>query len=198
MKCWHRLGLGVISCMLVAGCATTPGVKIINSEYTIIAPKWKFAIQFPAEGFAIGVEDTRRPFYFFINKATGLNVSFNFERAKSCNSSESCRDYWANKLKEMFPNKKDWRFSRLGDIFISEHMDGPVSESDREQLRKLGREKDLADNPVGLDLRQRHWNAHIVKKGIWVDVHLSKTNYQEEDQKLFITFLRSMIIRSKD
>lgn len=79
-----------------------------------------------------------------------------------------------------------------------ENMDGPVSESDQKQFEKMTGVKDSTDFPIGLDLKQQHWNAHIVRKGIWLDVHLSKANYQEADRELFINFLRSIVIRSRD
>jgi hypothetical protein len=179
----------------LASCATTPGVKVIDSKYTIIAPHWGFAVQFPSEGFSKMAEDTRRAHYFFQNKKTGLNVSFIFEHPANCTSSESCRDFFANKLKNGFPNKKNWQMSRLGDIYISEHMDGPIGESDRKLIEQMMGTKRLEDFPIGLDLKQQHWNAHVVEKGIWLDVHLSKGNYDERDRELFVNFLTSLVIR---
>ena len=194
MKGWRRLGLWVGICILLTSCATTPAPKIIDSKYTVIAPQWKFVIQFPQEGFTINEEFTRRPNYGFTNRQTGLNVTFNFERAMNCNDSESCRDYFANKLQAIFPEKKNWRRFQLFGMYVSENMDGPVTESFQAILRKMGREKELANFPIGLDMKTQHWNAHVVEKGIWLDVHLSKSNYQEVDRELFTNFLRSMVI----
>jgi hypothetical protein len=194
----HHFSLWVSICVLLLTSHATAEVKIIDSNYTVIAPEWRFALQFPAEEFTVEVEDTRRPYYYFMNKKIGVNVSFNFERAVNCTSSESCRDYFANKLRSIFPEKKNWGMFQLGGIYISENTDAPVSESERKQFEKMTGVKDLANFPIGLDLKQQHWNAHIVKKGIWVDVHLSKVNYQEADRELFTNFVRSIVIRSRD
>ncbi len=125
------------------------------------------------DGFKVKEADSSRPWYFLINEKTGVNVSFNFERAKDCNSSQSCRDYFGTKRLGLGhdPNKKNWRMSQVGDVFVSEYMAGPVS---------------------GIDLRQQHMNAHYVKQGVWIDVHLSKVRYQEIDRQLFVDFVQSI------
>jgi len=97
-------------------------------------------------------------------------------------------------LQAIFPEKKNWRMFQLFGMYVSENMDGPVTESFQAILRKMGREKELANFPIGLDMKTQHWNAHVVEKGIWLDVHLSKSNYQEVDRELFTNFLRSMVI----
>jgi hypothetical protein len=47
-----------------------------------------------------------------------------------------------------------------------------------------------------LNLRQQHMNAHFVKEGVWIDVHLSKVGYREADRELFLNFVRSIRIAS--
>lgn len=48
--------------------------------------------------------------------------------------------------------------------------------------------------PVFRDERvpRRHVNAHLVRDGIWIDVHLSKARFKEKDQKLFDAVLDSV------
>jgi hypothetical protein len=176
-----RCATGLVLCAFVAGCATPGGTPVSSIErtgavYSIAVPATALALQFPAEGFRIEQADDRRPYYFLSNGNTRLNVSFNFERATRCRSSEACRNYFAEKLKAGFPNKKNWRSSQVGEAYASENLDGPVS---------------------GVNLRQQHMNAHFVKQGVWIDVHLSKVGYQEADRELFLSFVRSIRFRPK-
>jgi hypothetical protein len=78
-------------------------------------------------------------------------------------------------MKGAYPSKTNWRSSKVGDVYASENLDAPVN---------------------GLDLGQQHMNAHIVRDGVWIDVHLSKVRYQEGDRELFLNFVRSIRVRS--
>jgi hypothetical protein len=165
---------------LLAACAA-PVSKPVSSiqnkgtVYSIAVPTTALALEFPADGFKIAQADDYRPYYFLTNDKTRLNVSFNFEPAAKCGTSEACRDYFAGRTKGAYPNKTNWRSSKVGDVYASENLDGPVN---------------------GLDLRQQHMNAHIVRDGVWIDVHLSKVRYQEADRELFLNFVRSIRVRS--
>jgi hypothetical protein len=165
---------------LLAACAapvSKPVSSIQNrgSVYSIAVPSTALALEFPADGFKIAQADDYRPYYFLTNEKTRLNVSFNFEPAAKCTTSEACRDYFAGKTKGAYPNKTNWRSSKVGDVYASENLDGPVN---------------------GLDLRQQHMNAHIVRDGVWIDVHLSKVRFQEADRELFLSFVRSIRLRA--
>ncbi|HEY6093658.1 MAG TPA: hypothetical protein VIU93_01775 [Gallionellaceae bacterium] len=173
----HYGWLIVILCALVTACATdVSSIETQGGVYRIAVPTTAWAMEFPSEGFKLEQADNSRPYYFLTNGRTGLSVSFNFEHATKCNDSESCRDYFSEKLKAGFPGKKNWRSSRIGDVYVSENMDGPVS---------------------GFNLKQQHMNAHFVKEGVWVDMHISKVNYREADRELFLDFVRSVRFRQK-
>jgi hypothetical protein len=168
-------------CALMAGCAAPVSTPVSSIEqrgpvYSIAVPSTALALEFPAEGFKIQQADDYRPYYFLSNEKTRLNVSFSFEPARKCNSSEACRDYFAERMKGAYPNKKNWHSSKLGEVYASENLDGPQS---------------------GLDLKQQHMNAHIVRDGVWIDVHLSKVRFQEGDRELFVNFVRSIRIRPR-
>lgn len=167
----------VILSVILAACATAiSSIEKQGSVYRIAVPTTGLLLEFPSEGFKLEVADNSRPYYYVTNNQTGLNVSFSFEPAKKCTSSESCRDYFSNKLKMGYPNKKNWRSSQIGEVSVSENMDGQVS---------------------GFNLKQQHLNAHFVKEGVWIDVHLSKVDYREADRELFVNFVRSIRFRPK-
>ena len=37
-------------------------------------------------------------------------------------------------------------------------------------------------------------NAHYVRDGVWVDLHISKIGYREKDRDLFYNFIRTVKI----
>lgn len=173
------VSLIVILCALVTARATA--VSSIEKQelayYRIPVPTTAWILEFPLKGFKVNQADNSLPYYFLTNNRTGLNVSFNFERATECNSSESCRDYFLKKLKTLFPSRRNWRSSQIGEVYVSESMDAPEG--------------------GGINLKQQHMNAHFVKDGVWIDMHLSKVDYREADRKLFLDFVRSVRFRSK-
>ena len=91
----NRLYIAVVlSCLLVAGCATAvSSLEKEGSVYRVKIPESASTIAFPADGFRVDQADDARPYYFLTNKKTGLNVSFNFEPVRKCKTSEECRDY---------------------------------------------------------------------------------------------------------
>ena len=168
--------LAAAICFLLTGCATAvSSLEKNGSVYRIQIPTRSSVIEFPAEGFRVNQADDGRPYYFLSNDNTRLNVSFNFEPATRCTSSKDCRDYMLEKLRTI-SFKKNWSTSKVGQVYLSENMDGPIN---------------------GLFLRQQHMNAHYVVDGVWIDVHMSKVDYRESDRKIFVDFLRSIRIKSK-
>lgn len=157
-------------CVLIVACAAT-GIRRQGADYEIAAPGESFVILFPSEGFKIEVADEARPYYYLTNDQSRLNVSFNFEPARACNTSASCRDMFAHRLKRLYPKRTNWRMSQIGDVYVSEGMDERFGD---------------------IDLRQHHMNAHFVRNGVWVDVHLSKVKYRESERRLFVDFVESI------
>ncbi len=174
---WYRSSLLVGVSFLLAACAGN-SIEKQGSMYRITVPSNNSIIEFPAEGFKVEEANTSKPYFQLMNNKTKMNVTFDFKRAKKCNDSQSCRDYLAYNMKIAYQSKKNWVASRIGDVFISENMDGPL----------LG----------GFNPRQQHMNAHYVKDGLWLDVHLTKLNYQENDRELFVNFIRSIQVRDRD
>lgn len=166
----------VLFCILVTACAASSAIKK-GDVYEISALSSAWVLEFPADSFELQIADNSIPYYMFTDGKTNINVSFNFEPAAKCKSSEECRNYLATRMRSLYPKKKNWAMSRTGEVFISENMDGEEG---------------------GLDLRQQHMNAHYVKGGIWIDVHLSKVNYKKSDRELFLKFIHSIRFKPRD
>jgi hypothetical protein len=173
---WYRGTLLVGISLLVTACAS-PSIQRQGASYRITVPANNWTIEFPAAGLKLADADKSRPYYYLTNDKIGLTVSFDFKRATQCNSSESCRDYLAKELEETCQDKKNWRMAKVGEVFVAENMDGLV----------VG----------GFSPKQQHMNAHYVKDGLWLNVHLSKVNFRETDRELFVNFIRSIKLGQK-
>lgn len=173
---WYRGSLLVGWHLLLSACATSSPVEKQGSAYRIVVPDSNWVVEFPEEGFKVNIADTSRHYYYF--SSPDINVSFSLYRATRCTSSESCRDYQVNRLKARYPHprKHSWAMSQVGDVFVSADTDGEVG---------------------GVNLRQRHWNAHYVRGALWVELHLSKVDYRESHRELFEKFIRSVEVKTK-
>ena len=169
MGWWRNISL-VILCALLAACAT-PSIELERHVYSIAVPGTALVLEFPSEGFKLEVADNNPPYFYFSNEKSRLNVSFRFDRATECKSSETCRNYFANEFCHADTSRKSWYHSRIGDVYISESMDGSADDS---------------------GTRQQYMNAHFVKEGMWINMRLSKTAYVETDRELFVKLVRSI------
>ena len=131
-------------------------------------------IEFPLRNFQVETVDESIPWYFFVDKKSGLAASFNLEPTRKCYNSESCRDYLADNKIPKSDDLVTWYKSQVGQVYLFEWMMGPVK---------------------GFDLRQHHMHANYMIDGVWIDVHLSKVLYKEKDRDIFLDFVRSIEIK---
>jgi hypothetical protein len=167
-----------LSLMMLTACATS-SIERTHAVYRISFPVGKQVVEFPIGTLQLDTKDSNLPWYFLSDKTSGLNVSFNFDRRRICNSGESCRDYLANVKMPKNDDLDTWRASQLGDAYLFEWMVGPT--------RSLG----------GFHIRHHHMHANYYIDGTWVDVHLSKVYYEEKDRDVFIDFVKSIKFRQK-
>lgn len=151
--------------------ATAASIERRGGSYRIALPEGLGSLAFPAAALGIEQKDDARPYYMLTDDKTGLNVSFNFEPAQDCRSSEACRNLFSARLKKLYPGRRDWREARIGDVFVTESTD---------------------PGPKGIRLDQHHVNAHLVVNGVWIDVHLSKVKYRDSDRTTFVDFIRAI------
>jgi hypothetical protein len=69
-----------------------------------------------------------------------------------------------------------------------------VRRSERDGMALLER---TFPGPAGLRIDQRHVNAHVVRDGVWLDVHLSKPRYTTADDALFDAIIRTVRFANK-
>ena len=161
--------------ILLTACVTSP-TSIDRNVYQIHVPREDWVMELSTIGLKKEVAD-ETAHYYFTNPKLDMTISINFDQRGKCSDAESCRDYFVNTMKVGYPDKTNWRIDRIDDIYISENMDPPIIQ--------------------GMVIRLQHMNAHYVRNGIWIDVHLSKINYKESDRELFLDFIRSIRFKSK-
>lgn len=159
--------------LFFATCAASP----LNKQtgfYDMPAPIGSRIIKFPSAGFQVKLAQPSRPYYYYTNERTGMNISFIFDRADRCKSSKACSQFVFN-MQKKGGNKleSDWNTFQEGEIFVSEYM-----------IKKV----------EGVDLMQHNMNVHYVFDGIWLDVHISKARFRESDRKLFLDLIHSIKI----
>jgi len=99
-------------------------------------------------------------------------LSIFIEPATICHDSISCRDYlWASKQERPDVENIYVKFSEAGKYAILERTIPQVS---------------------GVEINQRHFNAELVQDDHWIDIHLSKTDFESGEEKIFTEFLNDV------
>lgn len=153
-----------------------PPWRTSTGTYALAFPdrKWRLAIDLP--GFDIGpasiLPDAQGVTLGGPNESTDMMATVFLETARKDRTEVACReDYW-KKLQTNLPQvRQDVRRYQRGDMAILEFVVPEVE---------------------GVPIKQKSLNAFLVKDGAWIDVHLSKVNFQPEDQALFERILDSV------
>ncbi len=120
--------------------------------------------------------DGKSVYLLLSNRENGLNVSLFIEPAIKCKTSEECRDFVLNTGNPAWGKFQDLVKSKLGDVSYFEFFRPTVQ-----------------DKPI----RIFDMYAEFVENGYWVDLHISKANYKNEDHKLFENVVKSIRFVSK-
>jgi len=111
---------------------------------------------------------------------TGLYVSVRLEPARTCTTGEECRDaYWRDRSPHLATAELLDRSERNGFAWLEF--------TQKFQVPQL----------AGRTVEQRHFSAHLVRDGYWVDVHLSMMPYTQSDRQVFLDFLDAIRIEPK-
>ena len=102
-----------------------------------------------------------------------FRISVTIERAPA-DTAKECREIYWKRIKRFYKNGTVRRFT-LGDAAGLECY-----------IRTY----------QGMDVKQKKFNLFYVKDGYWIDVHLSRTLFQKENQKEMFSILKSVKIKS--
>ena len=159
--------------------------NLLDEKYDLHAKGATWSLQFPKSGFKlekIKQENGGKSIYSYFSNSNGLNVSFYIEPATFCLTAKECRKHQVDNPSESIKVAQYIKDYEINGYAIVEYF-----------LKKAGPDltkliPELKDRVVN----QNNINAHYVKNGYWMDIHLSKCNFAENDRVLFDNFIKSL------
>jgi hypothetical protein len=149
-----------------------------NGAFTLTSKAVKWGLQFPEGDFQLQMEkhspDGQNHYYSFHSKKLQLNVSFTLETAEKCFCSKECRDLYLKVPNPGIVNPQKVNNFDLNEFAVVEF---------------------LVPEFKGVKVNQMNFSAHYVKDGYWVDMHLSKAQYQPGERSIFENFAKSVSIK---
>lgn len=112
----------------------------------------------------------------FVDERTQMIASLYIEPADTCKTNRECRDLLWKRGNPGWQNPQHVKLSEMAEGSLLEFM---VPEAQR------------------VPIRQQHMYAEFVREGYWVDLHLSKMLYQNEDRLLFEKMMKSVRFTAK-
>ena len=151
-----------------------------DSTISLSLPDLQWALELNLPGFDIKQKEVasrgNAARFHAENQKTGVIVSAFLEKAPRNGTSIDCRDfYWARAQKSPF--KKD--------------------EIKQYEMKNMALIEYIVREYQGMRFNQKNINAYLAEDNYWIDIHLSKGNYQPEDDKLFESILETISIDRK-
>jgi tetratricopeptide (TPR) repeat protein len=147
-------------------------------DFTVPAAPW--ALTFPAADFEVSqsqqLPDGKRARFLFTSEKTGLTASITIEPAVKCTDSKSCRDFVRTSDLPRVAGPRDVSSSEVGGVSVFEY---------------------LIPEYQGIPVRQQNMYAEFVQDGFWVDLHISKVQYDKKERKLFEALINSATFEPK-
>jgi len=156
-----------------------------DNEYLLSADGASWFLQFAKADFELLQSKFRnegRSRYFHFSDKSGLNVSFFIEPASSCRTSVECRKMQHDKPSASMKAARYVKDYEINGFAVVEYF-----------LEKPGDDL-IAQFPAlkGKVINQGNINAHYVREGYWVDVHISKLNFSDADRLRFKKTIESL------
>jgi hypothetical protein len=146
----------------------------------LVVPGAPWTIVFPAAGFEMESAkisaDGRKGYFVVSDKEAGVSVSFFVEPAAKCKTSRECRDMVQRIGFAHLGKVENVATYEMGDVSVIECFVAEVN---------------------GTLVRQQSLLAEFVDQEYWVDMHISKVNYNEEDCDLFDRLVKAAAFVSK-
>ena len=167
-----RMLLALVLCM--AGVANAEMRKEADT-ILLSAPRSSWELKVPARGLELKSEERNEDgsgvYYLYQNAGTGLIFSLYLEPAGDCRAAQDCREMaWKRPNPAIQDPREVERFDENGFAVI----------------------KYVVPSYQGATVNQLNYSAHAVRDGIWVDIHLSKSDARSEDAVLLRSFLKGI------
>lgn len=169
------LFLMVILSYFLQSCTGSEYLVKENNKYIISYEYSQWILSFPIDNYKFSSVksslDGATCYYLFTNDENHLTVSFYLEKAKKDEDAISYRDQTFSEVKFLYPNIEHVVKTNLKDCSVVEYY---------------------IPDMFGEKINQQNMNAHFVKDGLWVDLHISKVNFHENERETFYNFLKSV------
>lgn len=145
---------------------------------TVEAPKNRFAITFPGHGWALDSRENsgNSEYYRFTNAAQNLTASVTIEPAADCDTAEQCREFLWLDPAPIYDQARD--IERIDDI------------NGFSVLKFI-----MPTQFDGTQTCELNFSAHMVKRGYWIDMHLTKMPSTAADTEDMAQFLERVSVR---
>jgi len=120
--------------------------------------------------------DGSRGYFMLVDEKAKMFASLYIEPVNKCKTSKECRDMVWKLGNPAWQKPQNVKLSEIGEISILEL---------------------LVPEYQGRPIRQQNMYAEFVVEGYWVDLHLSKVLYQDQDRGLFERMVKSVRFESK-
>ena len=164
---WHE---PTATAMPVPDRAGTVAVSLTGRDWRLLLDLPGFAFQ-PVQTFP----QQRGVRLFGTNASSGVNVSAILDASAPGRTPVELREHYWSKVQP-----------------TGSFTD--VRRSERDGMALLER---TFPGAAGLRIDQRHVNAHLLRDGVWIDVHLSKVHYTPQDDALFEAIIKTIRLAPK-
>ncbi len=139
---------------------------------------WEIVVDSP--GFAVetqGAKSDGREYLLANNSKTGIELSVTLEESKDGADSKTCPEFLRKRVDALSElGVKDVKPSEINSMAVIEY---------------------LLPNPGGVPLHQKNFVLCTAKEDVYVDVHLSKVQFQQSDEALFLDVLAQLHISDR-
>lgn len=173
MNC-RALAWFTLLAVAMPGRAWTQGTKA-REGVSVAFPGKSWAIEIRSPGFIVETEEKKsdgREYFLANNSETGVVLSVTLEQSTGGADSSTCPAYLQKRVQSL---------SQLG-----------VTDVKRSTIGSLAVIEYLLPKPNGIPLQQKNVVACTAKEDIYVDIHLSKVNFQPSDESLFTNVLNQI------
>ena len=176
---WRAIAWFTFLAVAMPGRAWTQGTKARESM-SVSFPGKNWAVEIDSPGFTVESEVKKsdgREYFLAHNSTTDVVLSVTLEQSKGGADSSTCPGYLEKRVQAL---------SQLGVTNVKESTIGSMAVIEY-----------LIPKPNGIPLRQKNVVACIAKEDIYIDIHLSKANFQPSDESLFTNVLNQVHITNR-
>ena len=146
-----------------------------GSSVTLTVPKAPWTLFISGEALVVKGQNVKSDgssgYFALVDEKTQMIASLFIERVDKCKTSRECRDMVWKLGNPSWGKPQNVKLSEIGEISVLELL---VAEYQ------------------GQPIRQQNMYAEFVLDGYWVDLHLSKVLYQDQERSMFERMVRSV------